>query len=109
MKVRAAPFLKMAKEIKLGSVKRFGARYGRKVKEKFAEIEALHRKKYKCPYCNQQKVKRVGTGIWECKKCGSRFTSKAFTVAKKIVLKEEVKKEGGAEKEEKQKEERKEK
>lgn len=87
----------MAEEITLGSVKRFGARYGRKVKEKFAEIEALQRKKYKCPYCMQQKVKRVRAGIWECGKCGSKFTSKAFTVAKKIILKEEVKKEGGTE------------
>ncbi len=92
----------MAEEIKLGSIKRFGARYGRKVKEKFAEIEALHRKKYKCPYCNQQKVKRIKAGIWECGKCKAKFTSKAFTVSKKIVLKEEVKKEG-AEKERKKK------
>lgn len=87
----------MAEEIKLGSIKRFGARYGRKVKEKFAEIEALHRKKYKCPYCNQLKVKRIAAGIWKCGKCESKFTSKAFTVSKKIVIKEDIKKEGKTE------------
>ncbi len=82
----------MAEEVKLGSIKRFGARYGRKVKHKLAEIEALRRKKYKCPYCTQPRVKRISAGIWECNKCGSKFTSKAYMVQKKVVLKEEVKK-----------------
>ena len=40
----------MQKIDKLGSAKRFGARYGTKTKHKFAKIEALQRKKYKCPY-----------------------------------------------------------
>lgn len=80
----------MAEEIKLGSVKRFGPRYGRKVKQKFAEVETLQRKKYKCPYCMQVRVKRLAAGIWECSKCGSKFTGKAYTVPKKIILKEEI-------------------
>ena len=85
----------MAKEqIKHGSIKRFGPRYGRKVKEKFAEVEALRRKKYKCPYCSQQKIKRISAGIWECSKCKSKFTSRAYAVSKKIILKEEIKKGG---------------
>ena len=47
----------MAKEKSLGSVKRFGPRYGRTTKKKFAVIEKEHRKLHDCPYCNYTKVK----------------------------------------------------
>jgi len=43
---------------KLGSAKRFGARYGKTVKERFAKIEALQRAKHKCPYCSAVKTHR---------------------------------------------------
>ena len=44
----------MKTEEKLGSVKRFGARYGRKPKLKFSKIETEQRKLHKCPYCHKQ-------------------------------------------------------
>jgi|TARA_B100001964_G_C14199608_1_gene585114 large subunit ribosomal protein L37Ae len=69
---------------KLGSAKRFGARYGSKPKHKFAKIEKEQRKKHKCPYCNNFKVRRVSIGIWNCRKCNSKFTGKAYTIAKTI-------------------------
>ena len=59
--------------------KRFGARYGRRTKKKFAQIETQHRSKHKCPYCNKVGVKRVSAGIWECRKCQQKFTGKAYT------------------------------
>ncbi|MFH0874402.1 MAG: 50S ribosomal protein L37ae [archaeon] len=64
----------------LGSVKRFGPRYGRRTKLRFAEIEKEQRKLHKCPYCHQVKVKRESVGIWSCKKCSAKFTGKAFTL-----------------------------
>lgn len=82
----------MALEKKYGSVKRFGARYGASLKEKFAKIEKEQRKKHDCPYCRKPQVKRVALGIWQCKKCGSKFSGKAYTIGK-IKVKEEVKKE----------------
>lgn len=69
-----------------GSIKRFGARYGRTVKFKLSKIEKLQRKRYKCPSCNAEKVKRVAKGIWECRKCGNKFAGKAYTVSKKVVI-----------------------
>lgn len=72
----------------LGSVKRFGARYGRKLKLKFSKIETEQRKLHKCPYCNKTAVKRVAVGIWNCRKCNAKFTGKAYSVSKKIITKE---------------------
>ena len=73
---------------KLGSAKRFGARYGSKTKHKFAKIEKEQRKKHGCPYCNNVKVKRVAVGIWHCRKCNSKFTGKAYSVAKLVGVEE---------------------
>ena len=70
----------MAETQKLGSIKRFGARYGRTVKHNFAKIEQEQRKLHKCPYCNKIAVKRLAAGIWHCKKCGAKFTGKAYTI-----------------------------
>ena len=72
-----------------GSVKRFGARYGRKPKHKLAQIEALQKAVYTCPSCDQKKVKRISSGIWQCRKCNTKFAGKAYTVSKKIVLKDQ--------------------
>ena len=77
----------MKTEEKLGSVKRFGARYGRKLKLKFSKIESEQRKLHKCPYCNKVAVKRMAVGIWKCNKCNAKFTGKAYSVTKKIITK----------------------
>jgi len=69
-------------------IKRFGARYGRSLKHKFGKIEALQKEKHKCPYCNAPKAKRIAAGIWYCKKCGAKFTGKAYSI-KKTIKKEE--------------------
>ena len=72
----------------LGSVKRFGARYGRKPKLKFFKIETEQRKLHKCPYCHKIAVKRIAVGIWHCRKCNAKFTGKAYSVSKIIITKE---------------------
>ena len=78
----------MAKKSGVGSVKRYGPRYGRRVKHKLAKVEAVQKSKQSCPYCSAKKIKRLSTGIWECKKCNSKFTGRAYSV-KKIAIKEE--------------------
>ena len=78
----------MKSEEGLGSVKRFGARYGRKPKVKFSKIETEQRKLHKCPYCNKIAVKRLAMGIWECRKCDAKFTGKAYSVSRTIIPKE---------------------
>lgn len=69
----------MAKDLPK-SVKRFGSRYGRRVRLRYGLIEREQRKLHKCPYCNKIKAKRISVGIWECRKCKSKFTGKAYTL-----------------------------
>lgn len=58
---------------------RFGARYGRKTKERFALVETARKAKHKCPYCNKLGVRRIASGIWHCPKCSAKFAGKAYT------------------------------
>ena len=80
----------MAIPKEIASIKRFGARYGRTVKHKFGAVEAMQRKKYKCPYCSKPNVKRVAAGIWQCQKCNAKFASRAYNVSKKRSVKEMI-------------------
>ena len=83
----------MAEVEKYGSTKRFGVRYGRTLKERFGKIEKEQRKWHKCPYCNQLKVRRLSLGIWQCRKCGVKFTGKAYSTKEKISFEETKEKE----------------
>jgi large subunit ribosomal protein L37Ae len=73
---------------KFGSVRRFGTRYGRRIKEKLAKIEMEQKAKHTCPYCHYPKVRRVAVGIWACTKCKAKFSGKAYSVSRKIVTKD---------------------
>lgn len=61
------------------SVKRFGSRYGRRVRAMVGKIETEQRRHHKCQYCSKVAVKRISFGIWECEKCGAKFTGRAYT------------------------------
>ena len=76
----------MAEVKRYPAAKRFGARYGRRLKQKFAEVESMQKQNYPCPYCAYRKVRRLSVGIWQCRKCDSKFTSRAYNVSKKIVV-----------------------
>ena len=65
---------------KVGTTGRFGARYGRKIRQRVADIEVKLRAKHKCPYCKKLKVKRLAAGIWYCRSCKNKFTGKAYTM-----------------------------
>ena len=73
-------YIKLIRRLKM-SIKRFGARYGRKPKKKFAAYEASARSKHKCPECNKVNVKRVAVGIWSCRSCGFYGAGKAYSLS----------------------------
>jgi len=72
----------MPKTRKVKSAGRFGARYGRKSRNKIASIESEQRKKQQCIFCDGV-AKRLSRGIWLCKKCNKKFASNIFVLPKK--------------------------
>ena len=65
---------------KVGSTGRYGVRYGQRLRAKVNMVEKTQDKSKKCPYCHRDTVKRVSVGIWQCKKCDSKFTGKAYRI-----------------------------
>ncbi|MFB6284131.1 MAG: 50S ribosomal protein L37ae [Halobacteria archaeon] len=63
------------------SAGRFGARYGRIGRKRIADVEEEMNEETECPECGEDKVSRTDTGIWECGKCGYRFTGGAYSVS----------------------------
>ncbi len=57
---------------------RFGARYGRKLRNRVEEIEKKMKQKHRCPQCGRNAVKRISTSIWKCSKCGATFAGGAY-------------------------------
>lgn len=68
----------MAKLKKTKSAGRFGARYGKKPKDKLVKVEEKQRKKQKCLFCEKSGIKRLSKGIWQCKKCNKKFASNTY-------------------------------
>jgi large subunit ribosomal protein L37Ae len=67
---------------KVKSAGRFGARYGRSVRSKIAEVESKQRKKQHCIFCKGIS-KRISSGLWLCNKCGKKFASHAYYLKSK--------------------------
>jgi len=63
---------------KVGSAGRFGVRYGRKIRKRVADVEVIQKAKHECPGCGKMILKRTSQGVYECKKCGSKFTGRAY-------------------------------
>jgi large subunit ribosomal protein L37Ae len=63
---------------KVGISGRFGARYGKSVKDSFRDTMKGSKSKHKCPNCLKLGFKRRSAGIWECRKCGLKLAGKAY-------------------------------
>jgi len=63
---------------KVGSAGRFGTRYGVKTRTQIAAIEKKEKALHPCPRCGQLRVKRLGTGIWKCRRCMCVFAGGAY-------------------------------
>lgn len=63
---------------KVGTSGKFGPRYGVKIRRRVSALETRQKKKHQCPECHYQAVKRVSTGIWNCKHCGHTFSGGAY-------------------------------
>jgi len=63
---------------KVKSAGRFGARYGKTLRDRLSKVESKQRKKQKCPFCKKLGVKRLSKGVWKCNKCGKKFASDTY-------------------------------
>lgn len=70
----------MAKTKKVGFTGGFGVRYGKTIRKRVLEIGLKQKKIYKCPNCHYIKLKRLSSGIWDCKKCNTKVAAKAYEV-----------------------------
>ena len=78
----------MTREAKKGTTRRFGARYGIKIRDKLEKVEALQKAKHKCPICCKiGSIRRLAAGIFTCKRCKNKFTGKAYYLSKAASLK----------------------
>lgn len=64
---------------KVGVAGRFGPRYGTKVKKRLKAVEREMRRSHRCPSCGAFGLRRVGTAIWRCRRCGVKFAGAAYT------------------------------
>ncbi len=68
------------KSKKTKSAGRFGARYGKRIRDKLVQVEVKQRKKQKCPFCGKLGVKRLSKGIWKCSKCDKKFAGDTYHI-----------------------------
>lgn len=61
-----------------GSIKRFGPRYGLRLKQQLAEVEQKQKARQRCPHCRKLAAKRQAAGLWRCKACGLEFAGGAY-------------------------------
>ena len=68
------------KSKKTKSAGRFGARYGKKAKDKLVQVEEKQRQRQTCPFCEKEGVKRLSRGVWQCsrKKCNKKFAHNVY-------------------------------
>ena len=74
-------FLMARKTKKVGIAGKYGVRYGVKVRNRLRDAEAKAAAYHECPECELQKVKRVSTGIFQCRHCGFKYASGAYAPA----------------------------
>ncbi|MFB6292007.1 MAG: 50S ribosomal protein L37ae [Candidatus Nanohaloarchaea archaeon] len=57
------------------SSKRFGSRYGSKVRK---NVDVAEQRDEECPECGSDNIERKAAGIWKCNKCGKKMAGGAY-------------------------------
>jgi len=78
---------------KVGTSGKYGPRYGVKIRRSLGKIDSMKARRYTCPRCEHKAVRKVSTGIWECRKCGYKFAGGAYFPFTKETWKKEAKEE----------------
>jgi large subunit ribosomal protein L37Ae len=68
----------MGNTVKVGTSGRFSSRYGVGVRKRVVAVENKMNLDIACPFCGFSKTKREAAGLFDCKKCGAKFTGGAY-------------------------------
>jgi large subunit ribosomal protein L37Ae len=63
---------------KVGIAGRYGVRYGVKIRKRLKDVGEQTSARHQCPECHHMSVRRKGTGIWHCRRCGVTFAGGAY-------------------------------
>jgi large subunit ribosomal protein L37Ae len=63
---------------KVGATGWMGPRYGIRIRRRVLEIDRARSRDAACPRCSTVTLHRVASGIFECRRCGTRFASNAY-------------------------------
>ncbi|RMD65552.1 50S ribosomal protein L37ae [Candidatus Pacearchaeota archaeon] len=71
------------KKKKIRAAGKFGAGYGRRVRNRFNAVEELQRKPQPSPFHPKGRAVRLAAGIWKCLKTGKVFAGHAYYLKKR--------------------------
>ena len=63
---------------KVGNTGWMGPRYGIRIRRRVLEIDRARIADAACPRCSTITVERVASGVFECRRCGTKFSSNAY-------------------------------
>ena len=69
-----------SKSKKSKSAGRFGARYGKRVRDRLVQVESKQRIKQQSPFHPKGTAKRLAAGIWKCSRTGKVFADNAYAL-----------------------------
>jgi large subunit ribosomal protein L37Ae len=74
----------MGRTYKVGTSGSLGARYGTVARKRYATLIGALRSAHECPQCHLTAVRRLSVGIWQCGRCGYKFTGGAYAPTTKL-------------------------
>jgi large subunit ribosomal protein L37Ae len=66
---------------KVGGTGWMGPRYGIRIRRRVLDIDRAKIAPAACPRCSTTTLARVASGVYECRRCGTRYASSAYVFA----------------------------
>jgi large subunit ribosomal protein L37Ae len=62
----------------VGSTGWMGPKYGIRIRRRVQEVDRAAKASYVCPKCSTMTVRRVGSGLFHCRRCERTFASDSY-------------------------------